>query len=331
MFLTPGAGRRDLDGRVRAAKRRSSTRSGMLRGSWTPPMSVAGASPTCSRRTSTTTTCRVRWASGPRRAPRSSCPPVAATGSHTAPWMRVPRWPSGTSRWSPWRPPVTPRSTSPGRSWRTATVTPDGRAHRRQPAGRQRRAHRPAGRRLGPVASTDDQLRSLQRLSRLPASVRVLPTHGAGSFCSAGPASTDRSSTHGPGAGHQRAAADDPARAVPSPAAGQPRSLSRLLRPHGRHQPRGRDRLPGGGAPPSLPPALVADLQDRGAWIVDARDRWAFAAGHVPGSIHVEATDSFASWVGAVVPFGAAIVLVMPERPAGPRRGPGRRPVAHRL
>jgi rhodanese-related sulfurtransferase len=64
-------------------------------------------------------------------------------------------------------------------------------------------------------------------------------------------------------------------------------------------------------APARLDPGDVARLQARGAWVVDGRDRWAFARGHLPGSIHVEATDMFASWVGAVVPFGASIVLVL--------------------
>jgi hydroxyacylglutathione hydrolase len=36
-------------------------------------------------------------------------------------------------------------------------------------------------------ALTLDQQRSLKRLAELPDDVRILPTHGAGSFCSAGP------------------------------------------------------------------------------------------------------------------------------------------------
>ncbi|MEO5704026.1 MAG: MBL fold metallo-hydrolase, partial [Candidatus Limnocylindrales bacterium] len=46
-------------------------------------------------------------------------------------------------------------------------------------------------------ALTSDQQRSLQRLAELPDSVEVLPTHGAGSFCSAGPASSSRVSSIG--------------------------------------------------------------------------------------------------------------------------------------
>jgi glyoxylase-like metal-dependent hydrolase (beta-lactamase superfamily II)/rhodanese-related sulfurtransferase len=53
---------------------------------------------------------------------------------------------------------------------------------------------------LGPVltpALTADQQRSLQRFATLPDAVQVLPTHGAGSFCSAGPSSGSRVSTIG--------------------------------------------------------------------------------------------------------------------------------------
>src|SRR4030095_8919105 len=35
--------------------------------------------------------------------------------------------------------------------------------------------------------------------------------------------------------------------------------------------------------------------------------------GHIPGSLNIELAESFASYVGWFVPFGAAIVLVLPE------------------
>src|SRR4051812_3836173 len=53
---------------------------------------------------------------------------------------------------------------------------------------------------LGPVlapAMTLDQQRTLQRLATLPDDVRILPTHGAGSFCSAGPVASTRTTTIG--------------------------------------------------------------------------------------------------------------------------------------
>ncbi len=167
---------------------------------------------------------------------------------------------------------------------------------------------------LGPdrtATLTDDQFRSLRRLARLPDQVRVLPTHGAGSFCTAGPASGDRFSTMG-----RERAMNELLQTVQ-----KARFQKLLLGGLGRwpayygHMAEinrtGAPLLRGPRTPARLPAPLVAELRDRGAWVVDARDRWTFAAGHVPGSIHVEATESFASWVGSVVPFGAPIVLVL--------------------
>jgi glyoxylase-like metal-dependent hydrolase (beta-lactamase superfamily II)/rhodanese-related sulfurtransferase len=159
---------------------------------------------------------------------------------------------------------------------------------------------------------TDDQFRSLRRLARFPDAVRVLPTHGAGSFCTASPAGAGRSSTMG-----AERATNELLQTVQ-----RARFSSLLLGGLGRwpayygHMAEinrsGAPLLRGLRSPAPLPPSIVAELLARGAWVVDARGRWAFAEAHIPGSIHVEATDSFASWVGSVVPFGAAIVLVLP-------------------
>jgi len=47
--------------------------------------------------------------------------------------------------------------------------------------------------------------------------------------------------------------------------------------------------------------------------VVDARSRAEFGAAHLPGSINIELDDAFASYVGWLVPFGADLVLVVPE------------------
>ena len=46
---------------------------------------------------------------------------------------------------------------------------------------------------------------------------------------------------------------------------------------------------------------------------MDGRPRAEFAAAHLPGSLNIELNDSFASYVGWFVPFGAPIALVLPE------------------
>jgi hydroxyacylglutathione hydrolase len=66
----------------------------------------------------------------------------------------------------------------------------------------------------------------------------------------------------------------------------------------------------------ALDPGGVRDAIAAGAHVVDGRSRRTFAAGHLPRSLNVELTDSFASYVGWHVPFAAPLVLVLPE-PSG--------------
>jgi rhodanese-related sulfurtransferase len=69
-------------------------------------------------------------------------------------------------------------------------------------------------------------------------------------------------------------------------------------------------RLP---MPPEIGPDTVRSAVAAGAHVVDARSRRAFAAGHIGGSLSIELGDSFASYVGWFVPFGAAVVLILPD------------------
>ncbi len=109
---------------------------------------------------------------------------------------------------------------------------------------------------LGPAltdALTSDQQHSLRRLGELPDTAQVLPTHGAGSFCSAGPVSAKRVSTIAAERFANptfRLAGDDEAtfRAAGS---GGPRPLPRLLPAHGAAEspraPGPRSPVPAGG------------------------------------------------------------------------------------
>jgi rhodanese-related sulfurtransferase len=64
---------------------------------------------------------------------------------------------------------------------------------------------------------------------------------------------------------------------------------------------------------PGLAAADVTRRLETGAWVVDAGDRDAFAASHVPGSINIELDSAFATYVGWVTPFNSPVVLVLPE------------------
>jgi rhodanese-related sulfurtransferase len=141
----------------------------------------------------------------------------------------------------------------------------------------------------------------------------VLPTHGEGSFCSVGPADAGRTTTIG------RERSRNPLLSITDEAAFRTTLLGGLgpypdyyarMAPINRAGPVVVGRLPVVGrlSPDSLRAAVGA-----GARVVDGRGRRAFAAGHLPGSLNIELADSFASYVGWFVPFGAEVVLVLPD------------------
>src|SRR4029450_112295 len=170
----------------------------------------------------------------------------------------------------------------------------------------------------GPDAAlepTRAQYRSLNRLSALSDQTLVFPTHGAGSFCSSSTPGEERTSTIGRERASNPALADgkmDEGGFVERRVTGllaYPSYYSHIA-PINRAGPRvfGDVPVPGG-----LAPFQVAERIEDGAWVADRRERRPFAAGHPPGSIAIELDDSFASYVGWIVPFGAPIVLVLPE------------------
>ncbi len=80
-------------------------------------------------------------------------------------------------------------------------------------------------------------------------------------------------------------------------------------------------------APDPAPPARVSagELARRiaaGEWVVDLRHRRAFAAGHMPGSCGFEYGDSFATYLGWLIPWGTSLTLIgeTPGQIAGAQR-----------
>jgi hydroxyacylglutathione hydrolase len=170
---------------------------------------------------------------------------------------------------------------------------------------------------LGPELTdslTRSQFRTLRRLAGLPDEVEVFPTHGAGSFCGAGPPPATRTST----VGAERSS--NPALAVDDEEAFVKQQLEgllaypayyRFMAPINRSGP-----TPTAGLPSPRPLAaeeVAKKLEASEAWLVDARFRVPFARAHIPGSINVELDDAFASYVGWLVPFNAPLMLVLPE------------------
>ena len=164
---------------------------------------------------------------------------------------------------------------------------------------------------LGPEhtdALTHAQFHSVRRLARdLPAAAQVYPTHGFGSFCSATPTSGD-SSTIGQQLESNPALTQDKATYVEQLLAGldaYPAYYAQM----GPINARG----PAPWAPVTLEPVRAAELRQRiaaGEWVVDLRDRTAFAAGHLAGTLGLELSDNFVTYVGWLMPWGAPLTLV---------------------
>ncbi len=160
---------------------------------------------------------------------------------------------------------------------------------------------------------TRAQYASLRALAAMPDEVEVLPTHGPGSFCAAGP--TDRGRTSTIGLERQL----NPLLAAPDEASFRTALLGGLgayptyYREMAAINRAGPVVLGRPATPPALDAAGFRATIAAGAHVVDGRPRAEFAAGHLAGSLNIELNDSFASYVGWFVPFGAPIALVLPE------------------
>jgi hydroxyacylglutathione hydrolase len=157
---------------------------------------------------------------------------------------------------------------------------------------------------------TAAQFRTMRRLAELPDDVVVHPTHGAGSFCVSGAADTPSSATIGSLRTSNpafRASDERTFEAILEEGRTLYPTYYRRMAPLNR---RGPVILGGPPAPPRLPVKAVAVAHRGGAWLIDVRSPRSFARAHVPGSLNIDLRDSFAAYVGWLVPFDRPIVLL---------------------
>jgi rhodanese-related sulfurtransferase/glyoxylase-like metal-dependent hydrolase (beta-lactamase superfamily II) len=155
------------------------------------------------------------------------------------------------------------------------------------------------------------QFRSVRRLARLPADTALWPTHGAGSFCSAGPGQAPTGTIGDERAANPLLCIEDEEAFVRALTAGfgsyPPYFLQ--LREVNRFPALIRDLDP----PQPLDAVTAVSLVGDGAWLVDARPISDWAKLHPQGAVSIELRPAFASWLGWVVPFGAPIVLLVED------------------
>jgi hydroxyacylglutathione hydrolase len=150
------------------------------------------------------------------------------------------------------------------------------------------------------------QYLSVNRLAELPGDVEVLPTHGAGSFC------TSTSSAGGGGSTVAAEVRSNPVLQYPDAdafVAGQLEGLPPYPDYYASMAPINR-RDPG-SIESVVVPIVPAALIDPDIWIVDVRPRDQYLGGHIPGSLSIEWGSSFAPWTGWLVPFGEPVHLIL--------------------
>lgn len=161
-----------------------------------------------------------------------------------------------------------------------------------------------------------------QAFADLPNATIVHPTHGAGSFCSAGGGHGDRSTTLG-------------AERTQNPllaARDEDDFVERLLSGYGHYPPyflrlrevnrAGPPLLGDGPTPAALSAEQVRKELAAGAWPIDTRPAARWTEAHLKDSVAIQvASASFATWVGWVVPWATRLVLIAEDEAAAREAG----------
>ena len=160
------------------------------------------------------------------------------------------------------------------------------------------------------VELTHAQYRSAHRLAHeLADEVQVMPTHGFGSFCSAGSATGGSAST----IGEQKKVND--ALLEPDEDAFVQRLVAGLTAYPAYYVHMGvLNRQGPGPVDLSVAEPVQADELHRrisaGEWVVDLRDRTAYAAGHLAGTVSIDLSGQFTTYLGWLMPWGAPLTLI---------------------
>ncbi len=157
---------------------------------------------------------------------------------------------------------------------------------------------------------TRAQWQSARRLANeLAPHIGVYPTHGFGSFCSSAKSASAHDGTVG----------DERNRNIALTTQDEDEFVAQLmsgLTAYPRYYLHMGALNRGGPSPVDLSPPGEVDATeikrhiDAGGWVVDLRPRSAFAREHLCGTIAIESGDSFATYLGWLIPWGAPVTLV---------------------
>jgi glyoxylase-like metal-dependent hydrolase (beta-lactamase superfamily II)/rhodanese-related sulfurtransferase len=149
---------------------------------------------------------------------------------------------------------------------------------------------------------------SARRLAELlPDHAELFPTHGFGSFCAATQSEATQSTI-----GQEK-------RSNPALTQDEETYVRELLDGLGAYPAYYAHMAPANAAGPSAPdlspprhadPAELRRRIEAGEWVVDLRNRTAFAAGHAPGTLNFGLDGSFATYLGWLITWGTPVTLL---------------------
>ena len=156
---------------------------------------------------------------------------------------------------------------------------------------------------------THAQFASARRLGALSPDAELYPTHGFGSMCSSGGSTGATAST----IGHERTVnvaltQDDEDKFVADLLAG--------LTAYPAYYAHMAERNAEGPTAADLTPPALVDADEiakriaAGDWVVDLRDRTAYASSHLAGSVGIALGQQFATYLGWVIPWGTPLTLI---------------------
>ena len=169
---------------------------------------------------------------------------------------------------------------------------------------------------------TRKQWSSARRLAReLPDETPVYPTHGFGSFCSSGSASGGSDSTIGIEKKRNDALLEQDEQAFVD-------KLVAGLTGYPAYYVHMGPRNAAGPNEPDLSPVSPVDPAElgrrisEGEWVVDLRDRKAYAGRHLAGTVSIGLSNQFSTYVGWIVPYDSPLTLIgeSPEQVAEAQR-----------
>lgn len=167
---------------------------------------------------------------------------------------------------------------------------------------------------ITPAHLADRAFDSIARLKTLPDDTKVLPAHGAGSLCGAHLSTETSSTIKAEKATNPYLLIGNRARFVAQVISGLPVAPQYFkynvgLNRQGPPVVKWSDELPA----PKKPQQVAAAMKAVDAWVLDLRDKHAYAGGHIATSVNVGVRGRLDTWTGIVVPFHADLYLVGTE------------------